>query len=91
MALHIGRRRPARLVKGLLFRRPRQRPIDARNPNEISAADYFLDACGPGRVGRTGGAPVDNLAADEAGPSGALRCKTGGDTKADDGFAALGN
>jgi len=91
MALHIGRRRTTRLVKALLLRRPRQRPIGARNPNEIGSADYFLDVCDPGRIGGIGGAPVNNLAAYEAGAGGALRYKTGRHAEADYGHAALGS
>src|SRR6476469_2472865 len=68
----------------------RQRSVDARNPNDISTADQFLDACGPSRIGGIGRASENDLAANEASPSGVLRCKTGGDTEADYGLAALG-
>src|SRR6476660_10341326 len=68
----------------------RQRPVDACNPNDISTADQFLDACGPSRIGGIEVAAENDLAADEAGPSGVLRCKTGGDTEADYGLGALG-
>jgi len=68
----------------------RQRPVDARNPNDISTAKEFLDACGPSRIGGIGVACENDLAADEAGPSGVLRRKTGGETEADYGLSALG-
>src|SRR5262245_39306757 len=89
MALHIGSSSTACSVKTPLFRRTRQRSINTGNPNEVSSANCFLNVCGPGRVGRIGGAPANNLVAYEASPDGALRYKTGCNAEANNGHAAL--